>query len=109
MYGIGGLGIMAGFVLYVCPPRAKSYLSPMFVNVCFNFVPFISQVVSYLIGVQTFPGIWTTYGGACLFVGCTLLAMDYEDQVELAKIPLVGNTESDDSFEVSQIKEEAHK
>jgi len=91
---------MAGFVLYLFPDRAKSYLSPMFVSVCFNFTPFLSQVVAFLIGVQTFPGIWTTYGGACLFIGCTLLAMDYADQVELSKVPLIGKSE--DSVEHEQ-------
>ena len=106
IYGILGLGVMSGFVLYVCPIRAKEYLSPMFVNVCFNFTPFLSQVVAFLIGVQTFPGVWTTYGGACIFIGCTLLAMDYEDQIEVAKIPLVGNTYEESAFELPQIKEE---
>ena len=93
---------MAGFVLYVCPVRAKECLSPMFVNVCFNFTPFLSQVVAFLIGVQTFPGTWTTYGGASLFIGCTLLAMSYEDQIDLAKVPLVGNTSEEPAFELRE-------
>lgn len=93
IYGIFGLGVMAGFVYYLCPSRAKTYLGPMFVNVCYNFTPFLSQVVAFLIGAQTFPGVWTTYGGASLFIGCTLLAMDYTDQNELAKVPLVGSSD----------------
>ena len=97
---------MAGFVLYVCPARAKTYLSPMFVSVCFNFTPFLSQVTAFLIGVQVFPGIWTTYGGACLFIGCTLLSMDYADQVDLAKIPLVGKVEGEDPVELVAKDEE---
>ena len=106
IYGFLGLGLMAGFVLYVCPIRAKAYLSPMFVNVCFNFTPFLSQVVAFLIGVQTFPGVWTTYGGASLFIGCTLLAMDYEDQIELSKIPLIGAVNEEAPFELAPIKDE---
>ena len=96
---------MAGFVLYLCPPKAMGYLSPMFVNVCFNFTPFLSQVVAFLIGVQPFPGIWTTYGGACLFIGCTLLTMDYADQNELANIPLAGSLEYEPPVELYQTKD----
>ena len=105
MYAFLGLGVMAGFVFYVCPIRAKAYLSPMFVNVCFNFTPFLSQVVAYLMQVQVFPGTWTTYGGACFFIGCTLLAMDYDDQRELAKIPLIGKIQPQEQAELTQISE----
>lgn len=67
----------------------------MFVNVCFNFAPFLSQVLTFLLGAQPFPGTFTTYGGACLFVGCTLLAMDYKDQKAVVSVPLVGRNETD--------------
>jgi len=92
-----GLGVMAGFVLHVFPIAAKENLSPMFVSVCFNFTPFLSQCVAYLMGIQPFPGLFTTYGGACLFVGCTLLAMDYTDQKDVISLPLVGRVESEDN------------
>ena len=87
---------MAGFVLHVFPIAAKENLSPMFVSVCFNFAPFLSQVVTFLMGVQAFPGIFTTYGGACLFVGCTLLAMDYTDQKDVVSLPLIGRVEPEE-------------
>ena len=72
----------------------------MYVSVCFNFVPFLSQVFSFLTDAQAeFPGVWTTYGGACLFIGCTLLSMGLREQTEMAKVPLIGTTE-DDSIEM---------
>ena len=82
---------MAGLVLHRAPGKAKEFISPMFVDVCFNFTPFLTQVVTFLLGAQEFPGIFTTYGGASLFVGCTLLAMNYQDQHELARVPLIGH------------------
>ena len=91
---------MAGFALNFCPSKAKSYISPMFVDVCFNFTPFLSQCAAFILGAQTFPGIWTTYGGAILFVGCTLLAMNYQDQKELARVPLIGRVERDEPVEL---------
>ena len=51
----------------------------MFVNTTFNTAPFLSQVTWYVIGVQGFPGTFTTYGGFWLFVGWTLVAMTYKD------------------------------
>ena len=87
---------MAGFVLHVFPIMAKENISPLFVNVCFNFAPFLSQVVTFLLGAQLFPGTFTTYGGACLFIGCTLLAMDYKDQKEVVSVPFIGRLESED-------------
>lgn len=88
LYGVGGLGV-SGFVFYVAPSRTKLYLSPLFINTCFNFVPFLSQVLTFLIGAQEFPGAWTTYGGALLFLGCTLLSITHDDQAELARVPLI--------------------
>ena len=88
MYGIGGLGF-SGFVFYITQNRTKLYLTPLFIHVCFNFVPFLSQVLVFLIGVQEFPGMWTTYGGALLFLGCTLLSITHNDQMELARVPLI--------------------
>ncbi len=55
---------------------------------------------------QGFPGIWTTYGGAILFIGCTLLAMDYRDQKELARVPLIGRVEKDEPVELVGAAEE---
>ncbi len=98
---------MSGLSLHVCPSKAKEYISPMFVDVCFNFAPFISQVVAFVTDAQKpFPGIWTTYGGAALFIGCTLLAMNYQDQKDLAKLPMVGRVEKDESSEFTQSAEE---
>jgi len=95
VYGFVGLGIMAGLVLYIFPSYAKVHLSPMFVSVCFNFVPFLSQVITFLLDAQLFPGIWTTYGGACIFIGSILLSMGHKEQVEMSKVPLVGKTEDE--------------
>ncbi len=100
-YGVLGLGVMAGFVLHMFPIFAKENIGSMFVNVCFNFTPFLSQVVTFLLGVQPFPGTFTTYGGACLFIGCTLLAMDYKDQKEIVSIPLLGRVESEDTIDTA--------
>ena len=74
----------------------------MFVDVCFNFAPFLSQVTTFLFidgQDKRFPGIWTTYGGAILFVGCTLLAMNYKDHKELAQVPLIGRVERQNVLE----------
>lgn len=87
---------MAGFCHYFFTMKAQEYISTMFINVCYNFTPFLSQVTSYLIGAQDpFPGTFTALGGAALFVGCTLLSMTYEDQQDLAHIPTVGNPDAD--------------
>lgn len=91
---------MAGFANHLCPSKAKAYISPMFVDVCFNFTPFLSQVAAFLIEAQSFPGIWTTYGGAILFIGCTLLAMNYQDQKELTRVPLIGRIEYEEPEEI---------
>ena len=96
LYGACGLGLLGGFASSFGQYRAKSYISNMFVDVCNNFVPFLSQCTAFLIGVQHFPGVWTTYGGASLFIGCTLLAMKNQDQKEMAKIPLIGRPENVD-------------
>ena len=65
-------------------------------SVCYNFTPFLSQVTSYLLGAQiAFPGSFTAFGGACIFVGCTLLSMNYKDQQDLAHVPLVGTVDND--------------
>ena len=86
---------MAGFVHYYFTIQAKQYISPMLVNVCYNFTPFLSQVTAYLLQAQAgFPGYLTAYGGAALFIGCTLLAMNYLDQKELQHVPLVGDSEA---------------
>ena len=86
---------MSGAFLYIGTPSAKEYLSPMFVDVSFNFTPFLSQVVAFLISAQPFfPGIFTTYAGACLFIGCTMLSMNAGDQKYLASLPFVGYVES---------------
>lgn len=86
---------MAGIVLYICPAQAKTHLSPLFVSVSFNFVPFLSQVVAFLLGFQGFPGGWTTYGGACVFVGCTLLSMTHKEQAAVAKVPLIASSDDE--------------
>ena len=91
---------MSGLALHICPNKAKGYISPMFVDVCFNFAPFLSQVTAFMIDAQSFPGIWTTYGGAVLFIGCTLLSMNYEDHTELAHVPLIGRVENDEPSEL---------
>lgn len=93
---------MAGFVLHVFPMIAKENIGSMFVNVCFNFTPFLSQVVTFLLGKQEFPGTFTTYGGACLFIGCTLLAMNYKDQKEVVSLPLIGKIENEETVDSEQ-------
>eukprot|EP00826_Nyctotherus_ovalis_P028856 TRINITY_DN2274_c0_g1_i1.p3 TRINITY_DN2274_c0_g1~~TRINITY_DN2274_c0_g1_i1.p3 ORF type:complete len:109 (+),score=32.95 TRINITY_DN2274_c0_g1_i1:421-747(+) len=87
---------MAGYIYHYFTLRAQEKISPMFINVCYNFTPFLSQLVAYLLSAQTdFPGAFTAFGGAALFIGCTLLAMTYQDQQELAHIPLIGGKDSD--------------
>jgi len=95
LYGVLGLGVMSGFAFNYGMKRAKDYTSPMFVDVSCNFMPFLSQCVAFYMDVQNFPGIWTVYGGAALFIGCTLLAMKNQDQKELGKIPLIGRPEKE--------------
>ena len=94
---------MAGFVLHLFPIVAKENISPLFVNVCFNFTPFLSQVTMFLMmpEIGVFPGTFTAIGGAALFIGCTLLAMDYKDQNEVAAAPLIGRRELDETVETS--------
>lgn len=75
----------------------------MFVDVSFNFTPFLSQVVAYLLTIEQFPGTYTTYGGASLFIGCTLLSMSYKDQEELAKVPLIDNEIGETAAELKKI------
>lgn len=95
-YGFLGLGVMAGYIYHYFTLRAQEKISPMFVNVCYNFTPFLSQLVAYLLSAQTdFPGAFTAFGGATLFIGCTLLAMNYQDQQEMAHVPLIGGKDSD--------------
>ncbi len=77
-------------MMTVCPMMAKDNIGSMFVDVCMNFVPFLTQVSGYLLGVQPFPGAFTAYGAACLYVGCTLLAMTYGDRKALVTLPIVG-------------------
>ena len=84
---------MSGFVVHIFPMIAKENIGSMFVSTCFNFAPFISQVFGCIFALQMFPGLFTTYGGACLFIGCTLLNMDYNDQKDLVSIPMVGKME----------------
>jgi drug/metabolite transporter (DMT)-like permease len=90
LYGFIGLGLLAGLCYHYFTLKAKECIGDLFVNVSFNFAPFLSQVVSFLIGAQnTFPGTFTAFGGFTLFVGCTLLSMNYKDQEELVKAPLI--------------------
>ena len=94
---------MAGFVLHLFPIVAKEHISPLFVNVCFNFTPFLSQVTMLLLmpAMGVFPGTFTAIGGAALFIGCTLLAMDYKDQNEIAAASFIGRKELDETAETS--------
>jgi len=78
--------------------KSKDYISPMFVDVCINFMPFISQCFALYMNIQSFPSLWTTYGGAILFIGCTLLVMKNKDQKEIGKIPLIGRAEGNNSI-----------
>ncbi len=95
-YGFLGLGVMAGYVYHYFTMKAQQHIGTMFINVCYNFTPFLSQVTAYMIGAQVeFPGAFTAFGGAVLFVGCTLLAMSYRDQQEMAHVPLIGTKEVD--------------
>lgn len=95
-YGFIGLGVMAGFVYHYFTIKSQEYIGTMFVSVCYNFTPFISQVTSYVIGAQPFlPGTFTALGGASLFVGCTLLFMNYNDQQYLAHVPLVAKIDEE--------------
>lgn len=94
IYGFLGMGFMSGFALYFLSIKASQYISPMFVNTTFNTAPFLSQVTCYIVGVQGFPGSFTAYGGFWLFIGCTLLAMNYEDHKDMStKFPLYYNLE----------------
>ena len=87
---------MAGYAYHYCSLKAGEHIGSMFINVCYNFTPFLSQVTAYLLGAQlAFPGAFTAFGGAILFVGCSLLAMSYQDQQEMAHVPLVGRKEMD--------------
>lgn len=71
--------------------KAKEFLSPLFVNVSYNFTPFISQVVAHLLGAQAaFPGKMTAFGGFVLFIGCTMLSMNFKNQNEIVKVPTIG-------------------
>ncbi len=104
-YGFLGLGIMAGFAYHYFTAQAQKHLGTMFVNVCYNFAPFLSQVTAYMISAQAeFPGAFTAFGGAILFIGCTLLAMNYQDQQEMAHIPTVGLKEVDLDSEQNKLK-----
>lgn len=85
---------MAGLVYYTFPDRAKTYLTPLYVNVCYNFIPFFAQMLAYLFGLEEPPGLGTTYGGPCVFIGYTMVCMSHEDQREMAEVPLVGSCES---------------
>lgn len=108
IYGFLGLGVMAGVAYYFGTLLAKQYIGSMFVNVSFNFTPFISQVVTYVLGAQhkTFPGMFTAFGGFTLFLGCTFLSMDVRNQVELSKIPMIGEEEWElDAIETTDNKE----
>ncbi len=94
VFGLGGLGFMAGFVYHFFTLQAQEYLGGMFINVCYNFTPFLSQVTAYLLSAQAdFPGTFTAFGGAILFIGCTLLAMSYQDQQDMSHVPVVGKLE----------------
>ncbi len=98
IYGFVGLGVMAGFVYHYFTLKAQEYIGSMFISVCFNFAPFTSQVTSYVIGAQAvLPGTFTALGGAALFIGCTLLSMNYQDQQYLAHIPIIGKTEEEEA------------
>lgn len=90
LYGFVGLGVMAGFVYHYFTLLAQQYVSGMFINVCYNFVPFMAQMTAYVLGAQTpMPGSFTFVGGVALFLGCTLLAMNYQDQQYLAHVPFI--------------------
>jgi len=93
IYGAIGIGILAGSFLFCLSWGAKDNISPFCVDVTFNFAPFLSQCVGYFMKLQGFPGGFTAYGGAFLFVGCTMLAMNYKDQKEIAELPLIGHVE----------------
>ena len=104
-YGFLGLGLMAGYVYHYFTMKAQQHIGTMFINVCYNFTPFLSQVTSYIMAAQIpFPGAFTAFGGAVLFIGCTLLAMTYQDQQEMAHVPIVGTREVD--MEEEQVKVE---
>lgn len=101
-YGVIGLGVMAGFVLHLFPIYAKKNIGNMFVSVCFNFTPFLSQCTAFLLGVQQMPGTFTVLGGASLFVGCTMLSMDLQNQKEVVNLPLIGKIEAEDTDDTLQ-------
>ena len=99
LYGFVGLGVMAGFVYHYFTLKSQEYIGGMFVSVCYNFTPFISQVTSYILGAQpVLPGTFTALGGATLFIGCTLMTMSYQDQQDLSHVPLVGKNEDELDF-----------
>lgn len=94
LYGFVGLGVMAGFAYHYFTLVAQQYVSGMFINVCYNFIPFTAQMTAFVLGAQTgLPGTFTFVGGISLFVGCTLLSMTYQDQQYLAHVPVVAKAE----------------
>lgn len=92
-YAVLGLGVMSGFVLHVFPMVAREHIGAMFVSVGFNFAPFLAHVVGCVLDLQVFPRTFTIYAGLCLFIGCTLLAMDFNDQKSITSVPMIGKIE----------------
>jgi len=94
LYAIVGLGLF-GFLFLISQIKAKAYLSHMFVDICFNFVPLMGEILTFLMELQLFPSIWSAYGALCLFVGCTILSMNDTNRIELVKTPLTRKPEVD--------------
>jgi len=94
IYGFIGLGVLAGFVYHYFTLVAQRYVSGMFINICYNFIPFTAQMTAFVIGIQPeLPGTFTFIGSVSLFIGCTLLSMSYQDHQYLSHVPLVAKAE----------------
>jgi len=92
---------MSGFILHTFPMAAKESIGSMFVNVGFNFAPFLAQIIGCALYLQPFPYTFTIYGGIALFIGSTLLAMDYNDQKSLVSVPMIGKVQETDTSETN--------
>lgn len=92
-FGLIGLGVV-GYFLHNGLWQAKEKISPLLIEICFFFVPLISQVIAKYLQLQQYPGYFTAIGSALLYFGCTLLLIGTDELKKILKISL-SNTNID--------------
>ena len=94
LYGLLGLGVMAGFAYHYFTLMAQSYIGSTFISISYTLVPITGQIVAHIFGAQlVLPGSITVIASICLIFGSSLLAMNYSDHQYLSHLPFIMKTQ----------------